>query len=195
MRPKQLAGDVEVFDVGYAQQHDRQVAGNAHRPKTGLATAATQDRVGGRSQRRSGIQQMARDPLEQAGFGRIDAEVVELHLRLGPGQRGRTLERGGVAMLVDEIEHRRPRRCNDRPEGDADDRAGCHTHTAAQSEDRIEHGADSVGQRPAVDHRDRPVDVVAAAEEARPIGLDLWLSHRLAVDDCQMRGPDFLLCR
>ena len=33
MRVKQLAGDVEVFGVGNAQQQDRQVAGNAQRPE------------------------------------------------------------------------------------------------------------------------------------------------------------------
>ena len=30
VRLQQLAGDVEILDVGDAQQHDRQVAGNAH---------------------------------------------------------------------------------------------------------------------------------------------------------------------
>ena len=106
VRLQQLAGDVEVFHVGDAQQHDRQVAGNAHGPEPGLSAGAAQDGVGGRPQRRAGIQQMAGETLEQAGFARIDAEMMELHLRLGPGQRGRPLERGGVAMLVDEVEHR-----------------------------------------------------------------------------------------
>ena len=36
------------------------------------------------------------------------------------------------------------------------DRAGRDPHAAAQGEDRIEHGADRVRERPAVDHRDRP---------------------------------------
>ena len=54
----------------------------------------------------SGIQQVAGEALEQAGLARIDAEMVQLHLRLGPGQRGRALEGGGVAMLVDQVEHR-----------------------------------------------------------------------------------------
>ncbi len=138
---------------------------------------------------------MAGETLEQAGFARIDAEVVELHLRLGPGQRGRPLEGGGVAMLVDEVEHRLAGSCDHRPEGDAHDRAGRDPHAAAQGEDRIEHGADRVRQRPAVDHRDRRSDAVAAAEEAGPVGLDLRLSHGLAIDDGQMRRPDFRLAR
>ena len=33
----------------------------------------------------SGVDQVSRETLEQRGFARIDAEVAELHLRLGPG--------------------------------------------------------------------------------------------------------------
>ena len=76
---------------------------------------------------------------------------MELHLRLRPRQRGRPLEGGGVAMLVDKVEHRlaglrRPpsrRRC-------ARWRR-CNAHAAAQGEDRIEHRADRVGHgRPSI---------------------------------------------
>ena len=72
----------------------------------GCRAGAAQDGIGGRPQRRAGVEQVAGETLEQAGLARIDAEVVELHLRLGPGQRGRPLEGGGVAMLVDEVEQR-----------------------------------------------------------------------------------------
>ena len=72
---------------------------------------------------------------------------------------------------------------------------GAIAHAAAQGEDRIEHGADRVGERPAVDHRDRRSDAVAAAEEAGPVGLHLRLPHGLAIDDGEMRGPDFRLAR
>ena len=39
-----------------------------------------------------GIDQVSRETLEETGFARIDAEVMELHLRLGPGERGRAIE-------------------------------------------------------------------------------------------------------
>ena len=125
----------------------------------------------------------------------IDAEMMELHLRLRPRQRGRPLEGGGIAMLVDEVEHRLAGCGNHRPEGDAHGGAGRDAHTAAQCEDRIEHRADGVGQRPTIGHRDRRMDAVAAAEEAGPIGFHLRLPHRLAIHDGQMRRPDLLLSR
>ena len=93
-------------------------------------------------------------------------------------------------MLVDEVEQRlarsarpwsRRRRARSRRAARARGGAG---------EDRIEHRADGVGQRPAVDHRDRRADAAAAAEEARAVGLELRLADRLAFDDGEMRGPD-----
>ena len=72
----------------------------------GCPPRTAHDGLGGRPQRRTGIQQVAGDTLEQARFAGIDAKMMQLHLRLGPRQRGRPLECGGVAMLVDEVEHR-----------------------------------------------------------------------------------------
>ena len=49
---------------------------------------------------------MSRETLERTCLARTDSQVVELHLRLGPGESRRPLEGGGVAMLVDEVEQR-----------------------------------------------------------------------------------------
>jgi hypothetical protein len=49
---------------------------------------------------------MAREALEGTCLTRIDSEVVELHLRLGPGKSRRPLQGGGVTMLVDEVTQR-----------------------------------------------------------------------------------------
>ena len=72
----------------------------------------------------AGIQQMAGETLKQAGLAGIDAEMMQLHLCLGPGQRRRALERGGVAMLVHQIQHLFARFGDHGPEGDAHGRAG-----------------------------------------------------------------------
>ena len=74
-------------------------------------------------------------------------------------------------------------------------RAGRDAHAPAQREDRIEHRTDRVRERPAVDHRDRRSDAAAAAEEAGPVGLDLGFPTTLAIDDGEMRSPDFRLGR
>ena len=58
--------------------------------------------------RRAGaaVEEVSGETLEQARFARIDAEMMQLHLRLRPGERRRPLEGGCVAMLVDEVEQR-----------------------------------------------------------------------------------------
>jgi hypothetical protein len=48
---------------------------------------------------------MSRKTLENARFTRTNAKVMELHLRLGPGQSGCSLECGDIPMLVNEVEY------------------------------------------------------------------------------------------
>jgi hypothetical protein len=78
-----------------------------------------------------------------------------------------------------------------RPERDANRGARRDMDAATQGEDRIEHGASGIGQRPRVDHRERRADAVSPAEEARPVGFELRLADGFAVGDAQMRGPYF----
>ena len=147
-------------------------------------------RVGGRTQRRIGVEHVAGETLKEAGLLRVDAEMAQLHLRLGPRQRGRTVEGGRVLMLVDQVHRLAAGRRRHRPERDARRPARRHPHAPAQREHGIEDGAGSVGERPAVHHRDRCPDLAPAAEEAGPVGLELRLAHLLAFDDGDVRRPD-----
>src|SRR5258708_38032044 len=103
---------------------------------------AWEDGVGGGPQGRGRIEEVADQTLEQAGLAWIDADVVELDLRLSPGERGRPLKRSCVAMLVDQVEQGLARGRDHGPKSDARGRPGCDLHTPAQGEDRIEHRAD-----------------------------------------------------
>src|SRR5687767_8303102 len=134
---------------------------------------------------------MARQTLEQARFARGDAEIVELHLRLSPGKRRRPIEGSDVPMLVGEVEHRFAGWRNHRPEGDPHDRTGCDPNTTAQGKDRIKDCANGVRERPTVDDSERSTPAPAATEKSRPVGLDLRLADRFAVDGGKMRRPDF----
>ena len=49
---------------------------------------AALDGVGGRARRGVGVQDVSGELLEEVGLRGVDAEVPQLHLRLGPGQRG-----------------------------------------------------------------------------------------------------------
>jgi len=115
--------------------------------------------------------------------------MAQLYLGLGPGQRGRPFEGIGVLMLVDRIEQRLARGRHHRPEGNPRRTARRNPQAPTQDEHGIEHGSDGVGQAAAVDRGDRVADVVATAEEARAIGLDLDFAKRLPVDDREMGGP------
>ena len=136
---------------------------------------------------------MAREALKQACFGRIDAEMAQLHLRLSPGQRGCAYEGVRLVMLVHQVQRVLARRCGSRPECDVHGRARRHPHALPQHEHRVEDRADRIGQSPAIQHRDGPPDPAPAAEKPGSVGLDLRLAERLAFNDCMMGRPDLRL--
>ena len=112
-----LPGDMECFDFGDLQQHDRQIAGDALRPQTGLRTGAlTNDSRRGAP---AGENDVACQALKKPGFARVDAEVMELDLGLGPGQRRCALVCRCVSMFVDAIQKRRACSRRHGPECDA----------------------------------------------------------------------------
>src|SRR5438874_13694244 len=106
-------------------------------------------------------------------FVGADPEVMELHLRLGPRERHRSLKGGGVVMLVHQVEHLGPSRCNHRPERDVCRGTRCYSHAATKTEDWIEYGADCIGQRLAVNYRDRRANGAPAPKKTCAVGLEL----------------------
>ncbi len=109
----------------------------------------------------------------------IDAEVVQLHLRLGPSERGGTFECADVVVLVDQIEHILARGGDHGPEIDARRRARGYSHAAAQGEDRVEHRPGRAGKRAAINRRDGRANAASSAEKPRTIGFELALAHGL----------------
>ena len=186
-----LPGDAQVRHVVDAQQQDRQVAGNALAPQARLRPAADPNALAIRAQRGAGEQQVSGKPLEQVGLGRGDAKVVQLHLRLGPGHHGRTVEGRYVPMPVDAGDDRIPGGCDHRPEHDPRHGARGHGHPAANGEHRVEHGANGAGQRVILVHGGRVTQVTAAADEAGAVRLDLWD----AIGHGHVRGPNLRLRR
>ena len=107
------------------------------------------------AQRRIGIQDARREPLEEVRLVGGDAEVAQLDLRLRPGEARDAVERGRIPVLVGERERALARVGDDRRQLDARRRPGGQAHAAAQAEDRIEHRADRVRERPPLLDRDR----------------------------------------
>ena len=75
------------------------VAGDAVFPQLGLSATVRRDRVGG-AQPRIAVQQPAAEPLEPDGVVDRQAEVAQLDLAVGAGQRQRPRDRAAVVILL-----------------------------------------------------------------------------------------------
>ena len=113
-----------------------------HKPDCGPRPA--KNRLRGRAHGRRGVNHVPGEALKQARLAGGDAEMMQLHLPLRPGQRRGARECGRIAMLVDAIEKRFAAGGGDRPEGDANGRARRDANASADGEDRIEDSADRV---------------------------------------------------
>ncbi len=74
----------------------------AHRP--GAPRSLLDQQARRRAQRRVRVEDPVGQPLEEVGLVGLDAEVMELHLGLRPGEDRRPLERRRLAVLVGQIE-------------------------------------------------------------------------------------------
>jgi len=186
----QLANDFQVFGLIDPNQHDRQVAGDPVGPKLRWSALAYLQNVGRGPQRRIGVEREIGETLEEMRFVGADPEVMELHLRLGPRERHRSLKGGGVVMLVHQVECVGASRCNHRPERDVYRGARRYSHATAKTKDWIENGADSIGERLAVNYRDRRANGAPAPKETCAVRLELYGARGLTFDDREMRSPD-----
>ena len=116
---QQLTDDLQILDVVDPNQDDGQVARDPVRPQRRRSALASAEHFGGGAQRRVGVEDAVGETLEELRFVGPDAEMMELHLRLGPRQGDRALEGGRVMVLVDQVERLVAGRRDQRPERDA----------------------------------------------------------------------------
>ena len=192
-RLERFTRDAEVIDVGNPHQDDRQIARYPQTPEFGLTSAAAFDDIRSRPQRGRREDGVAGQALKLFRRSAVDAQMVQLHLGLGPSQRGGALESAGIVVLVDQAQHVIARCGHHGPKIDARRCARADLQAATQGEDWIEHGAGSAGQGAAIDCGDRGADAAATTDEPRAIGLEFTLAHRDAVDDGEMGRPDLRL--
>ena len=133
---------------------------------------------------------MIGQPLKQMRVGGGNPQVMQLHLRLGPGEGGRALERHRVEVFIGESEQCLPRWRGHGPEGETGIGPRSNPHPPAQAEDRVEHRTGRVGQRPAVADRGWCADGLTTTQETGAIGLELYLAGGFALYHHQMGGPD-----
>jgi hypothetical protein len=195
VRAQELPDDLAVLDLVDPDQHDRQISRDSMRPQgRGPEGVAREDRRR-RAQPRIGIEDPVGDLLEEVGFFRRDAQVMELNLCLGPRECRDALEPRRIAILVGHAEHGGACVGEHRGEHDAAALPGREPQAAPQTEDRVEHEARRVGERPAFDHRHRRADAAAASQEAPTLRLVLRAAGAGALDGDDVGGPDARLVR
>ncbi len=160
------------------------------RPQARLGARPADDGLGGCPEAPVGIEDRRGQALKVGRLLRLDVEMAQLHLGLGPGERLRPVEGAAIVVLVDEIQQFRARRRDHGPEGDPRDLARRNRHRVPQRKDRVEDRPDGVRERPAVSDRRGRADGAAAADETRPVGLVLRIGGDLAFDHGEMRRPD-----
>ena len=165
------------------------------RPEHRLPAVATTQHIGGRPQCRIVVEHVAGEALEERRLVARDAQVVEFHLPLRPRERGGTIERCAVAVLVGQVEHLAARRRDQRPERDTGRRARGDPHAAPEAEDRVEHGPGTAGEIAAVLECQSRAQLSRASDEPRTVRLELQFAVRFSFRDHEMRGPGLGLRR
>src|SRR4029450_1498966 len=98
--PHELARDVPMLVLLEPDEDDRQVARDAVRPERADAPFASLEDLARRAEGRIGVDAAVGEALEEERLIRCDPEMVELDLRLRPGERHDPVEGPGVAVLV-----------------------------------------------------------------------------------------------
>ena len=178
-RLERLAGDVELIDVGDADQDDRQIAGYAQRPQTRLPTAPALDGLRRRAQRGRGVDEVPGQTLVLPGLARGRC-------------RGGAIAPGLASRRARRRARRRRRRgaCRSDRGSPARDEATIvqkSIRAVAPGAIRTRRRRANIGSStaPVVPESGRPLitaprraNAAAAAEEPRAIGLELALARR-----------------
>ena len=160
--------------------------------KPACAPPAQADGIGCRPQRRPGEHEVSSQGLEQVGLPRRDAEMAQLHLRLGPGEHRGAVERRGAAVLVDGAHERLARGRGHRPERDAHGGPRCPRSHWQRRENTASSTVPTVLDKvpPSMAAASRTPRAAAAQEPGAGRFPRLDAAPRRAAGHQQMRGPD-----
>ena len=171
------------------------VPGDAVHPEPGRPALVPGQHGGRRPQRRVGVEDPAGEALEEVGLVGVDAEVVELDLRLRPGQRRRALEAAESRCLS-----ARSRTASRDSATTVEKIAWAVAPGASDTRQRrLKIGSSTAptvfdSGRPSMTETGR-ADRPAAAEEARAVRLVLDDHAGLLLDRRDVGGPDLRLIR
>ena len=149
LRPPVPVRREQLPDAGHTghganrRQHDRPIAGDPLSPQRLLSELDGGSFAGRSAKRFVRIDERARQLLIEREVGRLDVEVAHLHFGLGPREARGALGSGDVAIAIGDVQRGFARGRHGRGESDGRRTARLDAKTNAQSDDRIEHRADS----------------------------------------------------
>src|SRR5258705_6103832 len=120
-----------------------------------------------------------------------NSQMVELPLGLSPSERVHAIERGQISKFVRHVQSVMTRLRHEGPETKADSFAFGDADAAPQTESRIKHAPDGIGQGPTFVDGNGRAQTLPATEKPRAIGFELNISDGLTLDGRQMSGPNF----
>src|SRR5450759_5730394 len=100
MRAGQLAYGLQVGGLIDPAQHNRQVARDTVRPKSRWSEVVPFQDFRRWPQRQVGVDDAIGETLKEVCLIRCYSDMMELNLRLGPGQGGCTFERCNIVVLI-----------------------------------------------------------------------------------------------
>jgi hypothetical protein len=104
VRAEQLPDDAHVLGLVDVNQDDRKIARDPVCPQRLGAPGVARQGLRGGPERPVGVEEPAREALEEVGLVGPDAEVVLLNLSLRPRQGRRPVEGPGIVILLGQFE-------------------------------------------------------------------------------------------
>ena len=189
VHPQRLADDRQVAFVVDADQDDRVVARNPHRPQRRLRPHPPV-RAAVQRQPHVGPDQQRGEAAEQPRILKRDAQVAQLHLRIGPGKAQLVVEHLGADIVGREPVAFLGAARYQRPEGQRHGLTRGHPDPAADREAGVHRVALTAAQRRAGVEGGGIGQATAAADEGASVGFRLGRGRARAVGAGDQMGEE-----
>src|ERR1700688_1256403 len=115
---------------------------------------------------------------------------MELYLCLRPSQCQRAFNRCRPAIFIRELNHLLSSRCDDGGKYYACGGPCRNLYCSPETDDRVEHGTDSIGKWPSIEDRYRVAHMVPTPGKSRAVCLELQVTDGRALHGDHLRDPN-----
>ena len=189
VRLDELSDEINFLGVADAQQHDRQVTGDAVSPESRLSARVLRQDRRVRSTGRIGIHDRAGQPSVELSIGLGGIELAQIDLPVSPRHIENAIRQMPVVILVDQHERSFARVGHAGDEIEDDRFIRCQRQGVTDRDDRIEDRTGGVRQLAGSTHRCRIGHRAASPEKLQAIRFKRHLTRRTAAHGHQMQHP------